>query len=222
MAIYLLNLGFSMDPASAAYLDGNFQPNDPLSPGLAQSAAWFLYSGKGMSPVLEDKPYFLSGQLAAADWTLLGDDDKNPLDATAGDFVLVRIFGVDTPYPVGCKVRISAVFGRGTDTSHDHVNDRQSPLQFDHGNWKTARAVVDSDNTSHLTWKPSEGDEPVWTFCLGMLHNPRGMTRKYSMSVGASVYQPSADPLRPTIGIYGHDPDMHVKGGGPVDDEVAA
>jgi hypothetical protein len=222
MAVYLLNLGFSMNPASSTYLDGNFEPNDSSQPGLSQSCAWLEFTGKGISPVLDDKPSFVPGPLVASDWTLLGDDDQFPLTATAGDFILVRVFPTDVPYPVDCKVRISAVFGRGSGNAHDHINDRQSPLQMDHGNWKTARAVVDSDDTSYLTWKASDGDDPVWVYCLGMLYNPPGKVRTYSMSVGASVYRPSSDPLTPTIGIYGHDPDVHVKGGGPIDQIVAA
>jgi hypothetical protein len=221
MAIYLLNLGFSL--SSPAFSDGNFEPNSSSQNGLQQSCAWYEYSGNGMDPVLEDKPYFLPGLLNASDWTSLGDDDQFELSAIAGDFILTRIFPTDLPSPVACKARIAAVFGRGRDKSHDHVNDRQSPLQMTNGNWKTARAVVDSDNTSQLSWRPSTTNEIAeWTFCLGMLHNPAGKSRHYSMSVGASIYRPTADPASPTIGIYGHDPTMKVGGAGPMEGEVAA
>jgi hypothetical protein len=82
--------------------------------------------------------------------------------------------------------------------------------------------VVDSDNTSQLDWRPSATESAEWTFCLGMLHNPAGKIRSYSMSVGASIYRPTANPNSPTIGIYGHDPTMKVGGAGPLDDVVAA
>jgi hypothetical protein len=221
MAIYLLNLGFSM--VSSAFTDGNFEPNNGSQTGLEQSCAWYQFTGKGLSPVLDDKPYFLSGLLTPSDWTSLGDDDAFELSATAGDFILVRIFPADKPAPGGCKARISAVFGRGRDHSHDIDNDRQSPLQLVNGQWKSARAVVDSDNTSYVDWKPSTGnDNAEWTFCLGMLHNPVGKIRRYSMSVGASIYRPTSNPNAPTIGIYGHDPTMRVGGGGPQEEVVAA
>jgi hypothetical protein len=224
MAIYLLNLGYSMNPSSStAYVDGNFEPNQSsVTTPLGQSCAWYEYTGSGFNPVLQDKPYFINQPLTPSEWACLGDDDQFELSAIAGDFVLVRIFSVDTPPPTGCKARISAVFGRGRDKSHDHVNDRQSPLQVTNGDWKTARAVVDSDDSSHLSWRPGDSDAAAWTYCLGMLHNPKGETRRYSMSVGGTIYRPNPAPAAPMIGIYGHDPTMKVGGGGPLEDVAAA
>jgi hypothetical protein len=202
MAIRLLNLGFSM--SSSSFQNGNFEPYVAGSQGLACSGAWYLYTGSGLT--LQDQPYFLTQALNPADWQFTSDDTTD-LVIPPGDYVLVNIYPGDNTPPPNCTTRLTMVFGRGRDNSHNTAPQRQSPFQFHQGNMITARAVIDSDDSNAANWPGSPVGNNVWTYCLGMVHNH---VARYSLSVGATIYNPASQ----TVGVYGEDPTLHVKGTG--------
>jgi hypothetical protein len=206
MAIYLLNLGFSMSSPSAG--DGNFEPYVSSTTPLASSCAWYQYVGSGLN--LSDYPYLLTQALTPSDWQFVSNDTTE-LPSAIGDFLLVSIFPSDSSAPTNCGMRLTTVFGRGHDHSNDVTPQRQSPLQMVQGTHVSARPVVDSDASIPNAWPTSPTSNNVWTYCLGALHpNPHHTQARYSMSVGATIWNPSTS----LVGIYGDDPTMKVGGKG--------
>lgn len=200
--LYLLNLGFSM--STSAFANGNFDLFNSGSSGLNQSCAWYKYQGSGMS--LNDDFYLLSQNLSSGDWSSLGSD-ASALNTVAGDFCLVRIYPSDSTPPANCRLRFSAVFGRGSHTAPSGSTPAlQSPLQIVQGSNTTARPVLVTDATAETSWAVSPTGNNVWTYCLGKIH---GADNTYTVNVGATVLNPNTQLLV----AYGHDPTMKVGGG---------
>ncbi|HSS98422.1 MAG TPA: hypothetical protein VLK33_15405 [Terriglobales bacterium] len=188
--------------------NGNFEPYVINVNGLAASCAWYVYTGSSLS--LQDYPYLLTQALVPTEWQIVSNDTTE-LPANIGDYLLVNIFPADNSVPNDCGMRLTTVFGRGHDHAHDATPQRQSPLQITQGSRSSARPVVDSEASTPSAWPISPSKNNVWTFCLGALHpNSHNTQARYSMSVGATVWNPSTQQ----VGIYGDDPTMKVGGKG--------
>lgn len=200
--IYLLNLGFSMN--ATAFNNGNFDQFNSGGNGLNQSCAWYKYQGSGLS--LNDDFYLLNQNLTSTDWSSQGSD-ATQLSTDNNDYFLVRMYGSDSTVPPNCRLRFSAVFGRGTHTAPSGATPTlQSPLQVSQGSNTTARPVLVTDATAATNWSVSPTNNNVWTYCMGMIH---GADNTYTINVGATVLNPNTQVLA----SFGHDPTMKVGGG---------
>lgn len=217
MAIYLLNLGFSMQPA---YLQtGAFMPYVASMSGLTQSCAWFLCN-QNINPGNWGDVALPIPAINAANWTPYpaagGNSDMNMPTFNGGDYLCVRIFQMDSNPGslLVTNLRPSLVFGNGSATAASGPNGgnvTQSPLMIG----SNARPVVDMDNMSPSSFPgPVTSESPgagptTWTYCLGQIHSDPA-DEYFSINVGASCWAPSNAT---TYAIFGRDPIIKVKGG---------
>lgn len=213
MAVYLLNLGFSMAPQFLQ--TGSFKPYNATDPGMAQSCAWFVANtnvSSGWQDQIAPVPTFNT-----SNWTQLqsGSSDSLPLSVNGGDYLCVRIFQVDPPgsAPVATNLRPTLVFGNGPANARSGQNSsnlRQSPLQLS-GN---ARSVVDFDNApgsaypSPCTTENGAASATTWVYCLGKAHS-QPTDSVFTVNTGATGVNLASS----AVGAFGHDPIIKVKGG---------
>jgi hypothetical protein len=204
MFVYLYNLGFSL--ANAA--NGNFLAYQGSQTGLGQSDTWFQYNGVGLPAGVVDNVVPLTA-LNSGDWTKM----VSPPDFTAGaDYMLTRIFNVDTPEPA-MNLKLTVVMGHGTTGTPVASTPLQAPFMVG----AKARPVVDTDNSTPSNWPGPTGTDGAWTYCLGMIH---GIINDYSCNIGATAYVASGTYAG--ISAFGHDPQLHVGSTMFCDDESAA
>lgn len=195
MAVYLYNLGFSVTDAA----NGNFRTGGS---GLNNSDAWFSYNQSGLPSGVTDDVVPLAA-LTGSQWSsYTGATSFN----AGSDYLLLRIFNTDSfPAPAPTlKLRLTAVFGRGTSSVLPATVLLQAPFL----SGSRARSVVDIDNGSNPPgWPTPTGTDGAWTYCIGMFH---GVTNDYCASVGASVWVSSGSYSG--YSYFGHEPQIHITG----------
>jgi hypothetical protein len=201
MSVYLVNLGFSIQPAGTN--SGTFQPDSGSGSALLRSAVWLMYAGPAMS--LQDTFVQIQGALNPAQWNFLQEASSLlGLNANA-DWIFIRVFPTDSN-SAGHTLLLNAVFGQGSSSELTAPSTSlQSPLVVN----GLPRTIVDSIQLSAQYPTPSSWAAPssdgAWTFSLGEIH---GADNDYSFNVGASVCtSPSAGT---PIFQYGHDPHVRV------------
>lgn len=222
MAVYLLNMGFSLN--SQYFQNGSFEPGPGPSPPpvLQQSATWLKYQGTSPFVPSADCTQYPNA-LNAGDWGSPVSDGTY-FSVNVGDYVVMRIFPMpDNSVPNGCRLRFTVVFGRGSDSppAQGDPNWVQSPLRMTQNlsngqNLTVARPVVDTDNSANATWNNPSSDG-AWTYCIGGINSsptPQPGGSYYTLNVGATVWTPSGPNLAVQfVAVYGHDPTMRVIGG---------
>jgi hypothetical protein len=194
MAVYLYNLGFSLANAT----NGNFLDYQGSQTGFGQSSTWFQWNVQGSLPQgVVDNVASLQA-LTLSNWTKMS---SAPDFCANADYMLLRIFNVDTPQP-SISLRVTAVMGHGIPTNGAPAS---SPLQAPFQINGKARPVVDIDNSNGANWPGPTGADGAWTYCLGMIH---GIINDYSCNVGASAYVSSGTYVGTSC--FGQDPQLHV------------
>jgi hypothetical protein len=216
MAIYLYNLGFSINN----YLNGNFNSDGS---GVNASDAWFEWNGQSNPQGLNVYQSGVQSIGVIANWTALSSIPStfNANGSPAGpDYVFVRIFNADGT-PGDFLVCTTVVLGHGSDATSPITSDLQSPFICNAND--QAAPVLNADTLTTAPGAAPQWPGPItdanpinpnssWTYCLGQINGP---TNDYSMNVGASVYVVGgAGPGQPPYYFYGIDPKMHVSGMG--------
>ena len=203
MSVYLYNLGFSVSNQNAAL--GRFEPYANTQSGLGQSSCWLSYNGSGVPSGVSDSVAALAA-LTAGDWSFV-QQDTSAMNASGGDYLIVRVFPVDSAMPPQTQLRLGVIFGRGISgqPSGPASTQLQTPLVMG----TRPRAVVDTDSvlSGNPSWPNPTGTDGAWTYCVGMVH---GATNDYSFNTGATVWVPSG--ANQGFLAYGHDPQLHVVG----------
>ncbi len=216
MAVYLLNLGFSMQPQYIQY--ASFKPYASVDVGLAQSCAWFVATVPVTPPNWGDVAIPIPN-LNPANWAPYpsagSNSDNGNLPLNNLDYFCVRFFQIDAPgtaTPV-TNLRPSLVFGNATANSVSGPNYAlyiQSPLRAT-GN---PRPIVDFDNAmvqnfpAPCTVENANGIATTWAYCLGQIH-AQANDAYFSINAGATAYAASTGG----VASFGHDPIIKVKGG---------
>jgi hypothetical protein len=212
--VYLLNLGFSQD--SGATGTGRFMEDTPTNPIFTRSRVWLKYQPATPPPPswVVDNVQQLTQALDPTQFAFL-QTTTSLLNMDPSDFLVVRMFPAPT-VTTGGKLRCTVVFGRGSSVPPSDSNLRQSPLQ-QLTSPMMPRSVVDTDPLDTSKW-PTALSDGSWAWCLGMIHPSTDATKdsKYTFNAGASFAPPIGDPAMNNLYLYGHDPEVHVKGGGGV------
>ena len=203
MSVYLYNLGFSVSNQNAAL--GRFEPYATTQSGLAQSSCWLSYNGSGLPTGVGDNVAPLAA-LTASDWGFV-QQDNSTMNASAGDYLIVRVFPVDSGLPTGVQLRLGVIFGRGISgpPPGPATTQLQTPLMMG----TRPRAVVDTGGAmiGNPGWPVATGTDGAWTYCVGMVH---GASNDYAFNTGVTTWVPSG--AYNGFFAYGHDPQLHVVG----------